>query len=122
MSPTLNETLEEKLANIPVEPGVYLYKDSQGKIIYVGKAKSLRNRLRTYFQEPRSVDFKLDRLRSEIANVEFIVVANEMEALALENNLIKQNKPKFNVLLRDNKTYPYIKLTLNEEYPRIYVT
>jgi excinuclease ABC subunit C len=117
-----HDILEEKLSNLPIEPGVYLYKDSKGKIIYVGKAKSLRNRVRSYFQDSRSVDFKLDHLRAEIAGLEFIVVDNEMEALALENNLIKQHKPKFNILLRDDKTYPYIKLTLNEAYPRIYVT
>jgi excinuclease ABC subunit C len=116
------EPLEEKLANIPIEPGVYLYKDSRGRIIYVGKAKSLRNRVRTYFQESRNTDFKLDHLLAEIADLEFIVVGNEMEALALENNLIKRHKPKFNILLRDDKTYPYIKLTLSEAYPRIYVT
>src|SRR5262245_44606637 len=118
----VTELLEEKLANIPIEPGVYLYKDSQKRIIYVGKAKSLRNRVRTYFQESRNSDFKLDHLLAEIADLEFIVVGNEMEALALENNLIKRHKPKFNILLRDDKTYPYIKLTLNESYPRIYVT
>jgi len=117
MAPT--DPLEEKLANIPIEPGVYLYKDSRGRIIYVGKAKSLRNRVRTYFQESRNTDFKLDHLLAEIADLEFIVVGNEMEALALENNLIKRHKPKFNILLRDDKTYPYIKLTLNEPYPRI---
>ncbi len=116
------ETLEEKLNHIPTEPGVYLYKNARGKIIYVGKAKALRNRVRTYFQESRSSDFKLDHLRDEIADVEFIVVDNEMEALALENNLIKQYKPKFNILLRDDKTYPYIKLTVNEPYPRTYIT
>jgi len=116
------DTLEQKLSQIPVEPGVYLYKDSKGKIIYAGKAKSLRHRVRTYFQESRSYDFKLDQLRAEITDVEFIVVDNEMEALALENNLIKQYKPKYNILLRDDKTYPYIKLTVNEEFPRIYVT
>jgi excinuclease ABC subunit C len=116
------QVFEEKLSNIPVDPGVYLYKDCKGKIIYVGKAKSLRNRVRTYFQDSRNSDFKLDYLLAEIADVEFIVVANEMEALALENNLIKRHKPKFNILLRDDKTYPYIKLTLNEEYPRIFVT
>jgi excinuclease ABC subunit C len=116
------DTLEEKLSQIPTEPGVYLYKDAAEKIIYVGKAKSLRNRVRTYFQDCRSYDFKLDQLRTEIVDVDFIVVDNEMEALALENNLIKQYKPKYNILLRDDKTYPYIKLTLNEEFPRIYVT
>jgi excinuclease ABC subunit C len=114
--------LEEKLSRIPTEPGVYLYKDSRDSIIYVGKAKSLRHRVRSYFQDSRSGDFKLDQLRAEIADVEFIVVDNEMEALALENNLIKQHKPRFNILLRDDKTYPYIKLTVNEEYPRIFIT
>src|SRR5213593_1044114 len=115
-------TLEEKLSQIPVEPGVYLYKDSKGKIIYAGKAKSLRHRVRTYFQESRSYDFKLDQLRVEIADVDFIIVDNEMEALALENNLIKQYKPKYNILLRDDKTYPYIKLTVNEPFPRAVIT
>ena len=116
------ETLEEKLSQIPTEPGVYLYKDTEGKTLYVGKAKSLRNRVRTYFQVSRATDFKLDQLRAEIADVDFIIVDNEMEALALENNLIKQYKPKYNILLRDDKTYPYIKLTMNEGFPRIYVT
>ena len=115
------DNLDEKLSQIPAGPGVYLHKDAEGKVIYVGKAKSLKNRVRSYFQESRS-DFKLDYLRAEIADVEFIVVDNEMEALALENNLIKRHKPKYNILLRDDKTYPYIKLTLNEEYPRILIT
>ena len=95
-------TLENKTANLPNEPGVYLYKNSQKDIVYIGKAKSLRNRVRTYFQESHSADIKLDQLRSEIADLEFIVVDNEMEALALENNLIKQHKPKYNILLRDD--------------------
>jgi excinuclease ABC subunit C len=98
------ETLEEKLSQIPIGPGVYLYKDAEGKTIYVGKAKALRNRVRTYFQASRTADFKLDQLRTEIADVDFIIVDNEMEALALENNLIKQYKPKYNILLRDDKT------------------
>ena len=114
--------LTEKLVGIPDEPGVYLYRDANGKIIYVGKANSLRQRVRSYFQESRQADFKLDYLRAEIADVDFIIVDNEMEALALENNLIKQHKPKYNILLRDDKTYPYIKLTVNEAYPRIFVT
>jgi excinuclease ABC subunit C len=122
MNEPIHDTLEDKISSIPTEPGVYLYKDSKGKIIYVGKAKSLRHRVRSYFQDSRSTDFKLDHLRAEIADLECIVVGNEMEALALENNLIKQHKPKFNILLRDDKTYPYIKLTLNEDYPRIFVT
>ena len=116
------QALEEKTADLPAEPGVYLYKDGRDDIIYVGKAKSLRHRVRSYFQDSRPSDIKLDRLRSEIADLECIVVDNEMEALALENNLIKQHKPKYNILLRDDKTYPCIKLTLNEPFPRILVT
>jgi len=115
------DTLEGKLTLIPIGPGVYLHKNVEGKVIYVGKAKSLRNRVRSYFQESRS-DFKLESLRSEIADVDFIQVDNEMEALARENNLIKRHQPKYNILLRDDKTYPYIKLTLGEDYPRILVT
>jgi len=116
------QALEEKTADLPVEPGVYLYKDGRGDIIYAGKAKSLRHRVRSYFQDSRPSDIKLDQLRSEIADLECIVVDNEMEALALENNLIKQHKPKYNILLRDDKTYPCIKLTVNEPFPRILVT
>ena len=101
---------------------MYLYKDSGGQIIYVGKAKSLRHRVRSYFQDSRQSDIKLDQLRSEISDLECIVVDNEMEALALENNLIKQHKPKYNILLRDDKTYPCIKLSVNEPFPRISVT
>jgi excinuclease ABC subunit C len=114
--------LEQKLSQIPLEPGVYLYKNAAGRIIYVGKAKSLKNRVRSYFQDSRSDDYKLSHLRAEIDDVEFIVVDSEMEALALENNLIKQYQPKFNVLLRDDKTFPYLKLTVNEGFPRILIT
>jgi excinuclease ABC subunit C len=100
---------------------VYLYKDAAGKIIYVGKAKSLRARVRSYFNEDRLADVKTDSLISVARDLDYILVDNEKEALALENNLIKQYKPRFNVLLRDDKTYPYIKLT-SERYPRVYVT
>jgi excinuclease ABC subunit C len=100
---------------------VYLYKDVGGKVIYVGKAKSLRARVRSYFNEDRLADVKTGTLISEARDVDYILVDNEKEALALENNLIKQYKPRFNILLRDDKTYPYIKLT-NEKYPRVYVT
>ena len=116
------QPLEKKTATLPAEPGVYLYKDGRGETIYVGKAKSLRNRVRSYFQDSRHSDIKLDQLRSEISDLDCIVVDNEMEALALENNLIKRHKPKYNILLRDDKTYPCIKLTLHEPYPRISVT
>ena len=113
--------LREKVAQLPLGPGVYLYKDASGKIIYVGKAKSLRARVRSYFNEERLLDAKTGTLISEARDVDHILVDNEKEALALENNLIKQYKPRFNVLLRDDKTYPYIKLTA-ERFPRVYVT
>jgi excinuclease ABC subunit C len=112
----------EKAASLPESPGVYLFKDAMGKVVYVGKARSLRNRVRSYFLESRWVDAKTGSLAREIADLETILVENEREALALENNLIKQYKPKFNVMLRDDKTYPYIKLTLYEKYPRVYFT
>src|SRR5258705_3026245 len=113
--------LREKVAHLPLNPGVYLYKDAHGKVIYVGKAKSLRARVRTYFAEDRNEDAKTQTLIAEARDVDYILVDNEKEALALENNLIKQWKPRFNILLRDDKTYPYIKLT-SEKYPRVYVT
>jgi len=112
----------EKAASLPESPGVYLFKDAAGKVVYVGKARSLRNRVRSYFLESRWVDAKTGSLAREIADLETILVENEREALALENNLIKQYKPKFNVMLRDDKTYPYIKMTLYEKYPRVYFT
>jgi excinuclease ABC subunit C len=113
--------LREKVAQLPLSPGVYLYKDVGGRIIYVGKAKSLRLRVRSYFSEDKLADIKTGTLISEARDVDYILVDNEKEALALENNLIKQYKPRFNILLRDDKTYPYIKLT-NERFPRVYVT
>jgi excinuclease ABC subunit C len=113
--------LRDKVSMLPFQPGVYLYKDSGGRVIYVGKAKSLRNRVRSYFSEDKLGDVKTGTLISEAVDVDYILVDNEKEALALENNLIKQYKPRFNILLRDDKTYPYIKLTA-EKYPRVYVT
>ncbi|HWD00418.1 MAG TPA: excinuclease ABC subunit UvrC [Candidatus Sulfopaludibacter sp.] len=113
--------LREKVSQIPFAPGVYLYKDAAGKVIYVGKAKILRNRVRSYFSEDKLADVKTGTLISEARDIDYILVDNEKEALALENNLIKQYKPRFNILLRDDKTYPYIKLT-HEKYPRVYVT
>jgi excinuclease ABC subunit C len=113
--------LRDKVAQLPFAPGVYLYKDAGGKVIYVGKAKSLRNRVRSYFLEDKLADVKTGTLISEARDIDYILVDNEKEALALENNLIKQYKPRFNILLRDDKTYPYIKLT-SEKYPRVYVT
>jgi len=107
----------------PLRPGVYLYKNAEGEVIYVGKAKNLRARVRSYFQEGvGEANAKTGSLLREAVDVEYIVVDNNKEALALENNLIKQKKPRFNILLRDDKTYPYIKLTLGERFPRVYVT
>src|ERR1051325_3782032 len=114
--------LLEKIRTIPTEPGVYLYKHAEGEVIYVGKAKNLRHRVSSYFHEGRWEDAKTGTLVREAADVEYIVVGNNKEALALENNLIKQRKPRFNILLRDDKTYPYVKLTLGERFPRVYVT
>jgi len=114
--------LPQKIRSIPTEPGVYLYKNAEGEVIYVGKAKNLRSRVASYFHEGRWEDSKTGTLVREAVDVDYIVVANNKEALALENNLIKQRKPRFNILLRDDKTYPYVKLTLGERWPRVYVT
>lgn len=111
-----------KIRTLPNSPGVYLYKNAKGEVIYVGKAKSLRARVRNYFTDEAMADSKTGTLMREAVDVEYIVVANNGEALALENNLIKKHKPRYNILLRDDKTYPYIKLTLAERYPRVYVT
>jgi len=114
--------LRDKVSKLPLQPGVYLFKDATEKILYVGKAGSLRQRVRSYFAEASTLDAKTGSLVREVTDFDFIVVDNEKEALALENNLIKQHKPKFNVLLRDDKTYPYIRYTAFEKYPRVYVT
>ena len=113
--------LREKAAQLPSGPGVYLYKDAGGSVVYVGKAKNLRSRVRSYFLEDRLADTKTGALLAQARDIEYILVDNEKEALALENNLIKQFKPRFNILLRDDKTYPYVKLTA-EKWPRVYVT
>src|ERR1700719_3188313 len=114
--------LQAKIRSLPASAGVYLYKNAEGDVIYVGKANNLRSRVSSYFREGRWEDAKTDSLVREAVDVDYIVVANNKEALALENHLIKQKKPRFNILLRDDKTYPYIKLTLSERYPRVYVT
>src|SRR5215475_6657914 len=113
--------LREKVGTLPLSPGVYLYRDAHQRVIYVGKAKILRNRVRSYFSDDKLADVKTGTLISEACDVDYILVDNEKEALALENNLIKQYKPRFNILLRDDKSYPYVKLT-SEKYPRVYVT
>jgi excinuclease ABC subunit C len=114
--------LAAKIRTLPTSAGVYLYKNAEGEVIYVGKANNLRSRVSSYFREGRLEDAKTDTLVREAVDVDYIVVANNKEALALENHLIKQRQPRFNILLRDDKTYPYVKLTLGERYPRVYVT
>jgi excinuclease ABC subunit C len=114
--------LHEKIHTLPAGPGVYLFQDAEGKVIYVGKAKNLRSRVRSYFLVAAQANAKTGSLMREAVDLEYILVANEHEALALENNLIKQRKPRFNVLLRDDKTYPYVKLTLGDRYPKVLVT
>src|SRR5581483_5605855 len=104
--------LLQKIRTLPTSPGVYLYRNSEGAVIYVGKAKNLRARVRNYFAEGRIEDAKTDSLRREAVDLEFIVVANDKEALALENNLIKQTKPRFNIPLREDKNAPYTKTTM----------
>ncbi|RYD07140.1 hypothetical protein N752_00730 [Desulforamulus aquiferis] len=114
-------SLGDKTKNIPSRPGVYLYKDHDGQIIYVGKAISLKNRVRSYFQSGTK-SAKVQAMLRRATDLEYIVTDSEVEALILENNLIKEHRPKYNVLLKDDKTYPYLKVTLNEAYPRLLIT
>lgn len=114
--------LLEKIRTLPTQPGVYLYRNAEAEVIYVGKAKNLRARVRSYFLDSAQANSKTGSLMREAVDLEYILVGNEQEALALENNLIKQRKPRFNILLRDDKTYPYVKLTLADRYPKVFVT
>ncbi|MGH9438454.1 MAG: GIY-YIG nuclease family protein, partial [Terriglobia bacterium] len=118
----MNPSLAQKAESLPAQPGVYLFRDAQERPIYVGKAGSLRQRVRSYFQDSRSQDVKRDAMLEAAEDLEWIVVDSDAEAFVLENNLIKQFKPRYNVLLRDDKTYPYVKLTVAERFPRVYVT
>jgi excinuclease ABC subunit C len=118
----VNPALIQKAEALPARPGVYIFKGENGRPIYVGKAKSLRHRVRSYFQDSRPADEKRDIMLEAAQDLEVVLVDNEKEAMALENNFIKQFKPRYNVLLRDDKTYPYIKLTISERWPRVYVT
>ncbi|HEW1239885.1 TPA: excinuclease ABC subunit UvrC [Streptococcus pneumoniae] len=115
----MNNLIKSKLELLPTSPGCYIHKDKNGSIIYVGKAKNLRNRVRSYFRG--SHDTKTEALVSEIVDFEFIVTESNIEALLLEINLIKENKPKYNIMLKDDKSYPFIKIT-NERYPRLIIT
>lgn len=114
--------IEEELKKLPDAPGVYIMKDKKDEIIYVGKAISLKKRVRQYFQSAKNQHPKVAAMVKNIAEFEYIIVDNEVEALVLESNLIKKNRPKYNILLRDDKQYPYIKVTLNERYPRVLKT
>lgn len=118
----LSEAVLDKVRNLTTQPGVYLWKNDKGQIIYVGKAVNLRNRVRSYVRHDAKRAPKVTAMMSHAADVETIVVANEMEALILENTLIKKHRPRYNIMLRDDKTYPYIKVTVQEDYPRVFMT
>src|SRR5579884_800462 len=118
----LPKALEARLKSLPDKPGVYLHKDAQGTVLYVGKAKSLRSRVRSYFNAEYSKTAKLRSMVGQVADVDYWLVDNPVEALALECNLIKRYRPKYNVMLRDDKNYPYIKISLDEDFPRVYRT
>jgi excinuclease ABC subunit C len=114
-------TLEEKLARLPDRPGVYLYKDAKAQVIYVGKAASLKSRVRSYFLDSRPRDAKTDALVRQVRDLEYVVTDNELEALMLEANLVRKHRPRYNIILRDDKHYPFLKLTTDEEFPRLVV-
>ena len=114
------QDLKEQIARLPEQPGVYIYSNAAGDTIYVGKARALRDRVRNYLGADRT-DPKTNALLEEVTRLEVIVTDSVVEALALENNLIKQRTPKYNILLRDDKTYPYLQLTTNEAFPRVLV-
>jgi excinuclease ABC subunit C len=114
-------TLDEKLARVPDRPGVYLYKDAKAAVIYVGKAASLRSRVRSYFQEGRPRDPKTEALVRQIRDLDYIVTDNELEAMMLEANLVRKHRPRYNIILRDDKHYPFLKLTTTEDFPRLVV-
>jgi excinuclease ABC subunit C len=118
----MNPALQEKLGHLPDKPGVYLYKNALGRVIYVGKAVSLRSRVRSYFQSSRGHSPKTLALLSHIADLEILVTSSEIDALILEGNLIKKHKPRYNILLKDDKSFPYLKLSTDEEYPRLLIT
>src|SRR5919206_751340 len=114
--------LEEQLRTLPTKPGVYLFRDGKGQVLYIGKAKSLRSRVRSYFQANPDSRATIRQLPGRVADIEVIVTQNEVEALHLEQNLVKRHRPPFNVRLRDDKSYPYIAVTVNDEYPRVMFT
>jgi excinuclease ABC subunit C len=114
-------SLDDKLSRLPDRPGVYLYRDAKAQVIYVGKAASLKSRVRSYFQESRAPDPKTDALVRQIADLEYIVTDNELEAMMLEANLVRKHRPRYNIILRDDKHYPFLRLTTDEDFPRLLV-
>ena len=111
--------IEEELKKLPAKPGVYIMHDEKDEIIYVGKAVSLKNRVRQYFQSSRNKGVKIEQMVTHIARFEYIITDSELEALVLECNLIKEHRPKYNTMLKDDKSYPFIKVTVHEAYPRV---
>lgn len=120
--PAKTRTFSTRLAAVPQQPGVYIHRDTDGNVLYIGKSASLRNRLRSYFGSKKNLDAKTFDLVSRIDDFEYIVTESEQEALLLENSLIKEHRPKYNIRLKDDKTYPYIRVDLAEDFPRVYVT
>jgi len=118
----VKKPLEPRLKALPTKPGVYLFKDAKGEVLYVGKAKSLRPRVRSYFQANPDARAAIQQLPDRVADIEVIVTGNEVEALHLEQNLVKRHRPPFNVRLRDDKSFPYIAVTVEDEYPRVMFT
>ena len=113
---------ETQLKTLPAKPGVYLFRDKAGDVLYVGKAKSLRPRVRSYFQQNQDTRTTIQQLPDRVEDIEVIVTQNEVEALHLEQNLVKRHRPPFNVRLRDDKSFPYIAVTAEDEYPRVMFT
>ena len=119
MEQEINFNMEEELKKLPGSPGVYIMHDKYDEIIYVGKAINLKNRVRQYFQSSRNKTAKIEKMVSKIARFEYIITDSELEALVLECNLIKEHRPKYNTMLKDDKSYPYIRVTVDEEFPRV---
>src|SRR5256712_10834984 len=118
----MSEQIERQLKGLPAKPGVYLFRDEQREVLYVGKAKSLRPRVRSYFQQSQDTRTAIQQLPDRVEDIEVIVTQNEVEALHLEQNLVKRHRPPFNVRLRDDKSFPYIAVTVEDEYPRVMFT
>ncbi len=118
----MEDRVKGQLKALPAKPGVYLFRDDRGEVLYVGKAKSLRSRVRSYFQRTGDGRAQIRQLPSRVADVEVIVTGSEVEALHLEQNLVKRHRPPFNVRLRDDKSFPYIAVTVEDEFPRVMFT